>query len=250
MKTNLKIVQVKPNEMHFDHERYQRGCGPKRLAKMGAFDWAKVGVLYVSLRVDGYYVVDGQARCMLAKSQGMGDTPLPCVLLENTTPENEAGWFARQKQGVEQLSATDLFHARVGSKEPLALAINSVANGFGLQITNSRGQKAVRAVGALEQLYTSGVLPDVLSIVVTLSDKRATDGPLLIAVGYFLQHYAQADRARLAERLRDIRVGQLLFDISNDSKRMSRKAACITTLRAIYNGKRTGKDSLPPFTGA
>lgn len=97
---------------------YQRILNSKRIVDITSdFHWARLNPITICIRKDGNrYNVDGQARVSSVRTlyrKGEISTPMiPCIILTNTTLEDEAMLFGTQDDGKTQLRE----HQRVKSK--------------------------------------------------------------------------------------------------------------------------------------
>lgn len=97
---------------------YQRVLNSKRIIDITSdFHWARLNPITICIRKDGNrYNVDGQARVSSVRTlyrKGEISTPMiPCIILTNTTLEDEAMLFGTQDDGKTQLRE----HQRVKSK--------------------------------------------------------------------------------------------------------------------------------------
>ena len=97
---------------------YQRVLHTKRIVDITSdFHWARLNPITICIRKDGNrYNVDGQARVSSVRTlyrKGEISTPMiPCIILTNTTLEDEAMLFGTQDDGKTQLRE----HQRVKSK--------------------------------------------------------------------------------------------------------------------------------------
>lgn len=97
---------------------YQRILNYKRIVDITSdFHWARLNPITICIRKDGNrYNVDGQARVSSVRTlyrKGEISTPMiPCIILTNTTLEDEAMLFGTQDDGKTQLRE----HQRVKSK--------------------------------------------------------------------------------------------------------------------------------------
>ena len=88
---NGDIVMIAVNDMKVDYS-YQRPLDMKRVENLANnWDDAKANLIHVSLRHDGFYVIDGN-HTRTAYEMAGGDV-LPCRIHENLTIQDEAKLF-------------------------------------------------------------------------------------------------------------------------------------------------------------
>src|SRR5579872_2634496 len=146
---------------------YQRLPALGKIKAISAhFDQNAVGVLIVSLRDNGQFIIiDGQHRLEAMKKQGI--THAECKVIQGLTREQEAEIYISCNTVRKNPDALDVFRARLVTQDPVALAINSVVEKCGLRIQfnlhHSRGgkraPKSLWAVTALEDIYKRGKEP-------------------------------------------------------------------------------------------
>ncbi len=194
---------------------YQRELDDPRILKMALdFTPAIFGVLNVSHRLDSepggglHYVNDGQNRLSAAI---LADVErLPCVVIEDTTIEQEAEMFARQNENQKNVSQFNRFEAfRVAGREQ-ECQIHTVMTKHGFK-TGQSASKDVNTIGAIRRLYRISerggiqLLDDVLEIINAvwpISDGRAED-KVLHGMHQFLMGYEhKLDKAMVIEVLR------------------------------------------------
>ncbi len=123
--------------------------------QMGEFSPAVLGVLAVSHRPDGTYVVlDGQNRLALAKACGYGPD-IKCSVYEGLDRKQEALLFEKLNDD-RTLRPGYIFLARVTQENPVAMAILATAERAGWRIGVDSGLGVITAVTTLETIWSSG----------------------------------------------------------------------------------------------
>ena len=120
------------------------------------FSWSLFSPLVVCCRPGGLFaIVDGQHRAIAAKVHG-GIPQLPCMIIAGT-PEDEARAFAVINGQVTSVLPTQIFYARIASKEPEALAVKEACDAAGVRVlkTSHGGFKVGQtlAISAIETAY-------------------------------------------------------------------------------------------------
>ena len=178
--------------LKFD-ERVQRATIPARVKKL-IRNWIldDVGIVTVSKRRDGYYVIDGQHRVRAAMELGLGDTKIKCLVYSDLTLEEEARKFLSLNDS-RLVSAFDKFTVGLVAQDVLCLAIRDVLAKYGLRVGNQKGEGVVccidkiMALGerSLEDLETVCAL-----ITATWGTRSAALEALIIApVGLLIGRY-------------------------------------------------------------
>jgi hypothetical protein len=219
------------------------------------WDPRKVGVVYASLRKDGkYYLVDGQTRWMAALEVEGEDYLLPTRVYIDISLEDEAelfDFFNRKRKRVKPL---DTFRARIGYREPVAVALFELVNGIGRDIApRALNPVNIECVYALEQVYTR-LGREHLELVLMILDDAWTDtgfGHIEVkGMSAFIQRYPEADKARLRAIL--IGRGQLaLRGAAQRYREISPGANAATawgrTVLEFYNLRLAVKNQLPDW---
>src|SRR5215470_2943638 len=90
-KPGYGIEWLRISELHFD-PRINRTVKPSRVKTIvGEFDSDALGIIFVSKRAEGdYLVVDGQHRILALKEMGWGDQRVQCKVYPNLSLAQEA----------------------------------------------------------------------------------------------------------------------------------------------------------------
>ncbi|WP_165964224.1 DUF6551 family protein [Actinomadura sp. KC216] len=180
---------------------------------VAAFNPDALGVLSVSARAGGETIIlDGQNRAELCRRVGWADQSVLCRIYEGLTIEAEARLFQALNDG-RAVKPVYKFLARVTEGEPVAVAIKSVAEQLGWQVSDQPGASHINAVVALEKVYTGDRRtdsPDVGAVFTTLNlvteawghRAEAVAGAILLGVGQVVGRYG--DQVQLKELARKL----------------------------------------------
>lgn len=198
---------------------YQRRISPTKVRGIATrYDENSVGILIVSLREYGQYIViDGQHRLAAMKRRGIEYAE--CKVHQGLTKEQEAAIYVNCNKNRKNPEALDLFRASLIAQDPIAIAINSVVEKSGLNIefyppggshvggSKKRPPKSIWAVTALEEIYTRGkeeLLEEVLKLAIDSwpDDGNALEGKILLGLTKFhLQYRGRYIREKFIARM-------------------------------------------------
>lgn len=120
------------------------------------FDWDIFGVPLVSMRSGEYWIIDGQHRIELLKLMGVEE--VLCQIICGLSYEEEAEKFVKLNSERGSLTSNQKFHARVESKEELALKIVDILQQCGFYYAKTAGLKKdnyISAISCIENIYKS-----------------------------------------------------------------------------------------------
>jgi len=157
-------------------------------------------------RAGEYAIVDGNHRVQLARKVGM--TVLFARVLDNLTYEQEAYLF-RFLNYKTNVTALNLFNARLHEREPAAIDMRDIMAAMGLRVGKSltAGDGVINAVSALDRLYDetgSRGFREVLDLIrqAWRNERRAWIGAIIDGVKQFwIRYQGEADEARLVSKL-------------------------------------------------
>lgn len=137
---------------------FQRPLNDRKVAKIAAeFDPDAVGVVYVSKRTDGEYVIlDGQNRIAAIRRIGWGDQKVPCMVFVGLTLEQEARLFVEFNDLRTRPRPIEIHKANVVAGDVVSVGIERILEKHGLRFATGPGNGAVVAVGAVKQAYERG----------------------------------------------------------------------------------------------
>lgn len=201
-----RFRKVKPNDMVTDLA-VQRRLSARRAQQLAAdFNPDSLGVITVSCRKDGSFVIlDGQHRMEAARLAGRGDVAVQCEIFDGLTTAQEARLFLdRNRQNAP--GAQDKFRVRLTEREETAVTIEAILNEHGWRTGGTPGEGVFAAIVALEGVHKldpdgeKGVI-DRTARVITKAwghNKVAAHGALWAGIGAVLCRYVDSiDEAKL-----------------------------------------------------
>lgn len=156
-------------ELKFD-QTVQRSLNPAWAAHIGKeLDPDLIGILKVSRRRDGDYVIDGQHRVVAVRDHfGNNGTLIECQIFEGLNRADEAKIFVGTSNN-RLLTALEKFLKGAIAKDPTAVEITKIVESVGFTVASGKLQGRIPAVGALRAVYfgftdgsrqhRSGVIP-------------------------------------------------------------------------------------------
>lgn len=255
-----EILMLKPSEVLVDPE-VQRTFDPRHAQNLSkGYESALFGMGHVSVRDDGYYVMDAQHRSAAAILAGKGDIPVPFRAWRGLTKADEAKLFGDLNAKKKAPNAIDSFRISVAAGNPVACEIVRILKAFGLTYGFAYQDGAVSAVKTLIQVYNGHVgqkasgqtkqfeaLPQSQLLTRTLTiitdawgrDRGGLDGIMIKGVAALLvKHGAKVDSKRLSGVLKKNSdparaIGQIK-SLQNISK-ISATVAAVEYLEGVYN---------------
>jgi hypothetical protein len=243
--------------------RFQRPIQQSRVERyVKQFDSKLVGLLTVSLRASGKYVLlDGQHRWMTLVERRF--TEALCEVLTGLSFEQEAAIFHGRNLGRVRLKPGDYFRARLAAKDPVAEAINAIVVKAGYHIelepqvhwnTRSGGTTdptAIVSISSTERIFNTGMLPQTLS---TIKAAWATQpsfflkAELMLGVAAFLRLYPESHEDRLVRMLSQFSPHVIIANANRGAATGGRGTIwqhIAEDIRAIYN-RHAQAGRLPP----
>jgi hypothetical protein len=164
----------------------------------------------------GKVVVAGQHRLHVARE--LNQKTIGAFIHTGLTPQDEAELFVLEQKGVKNPTRLDIFRARVASGpdiDPAAYEINEIVQRCGFKVGPQKNKSHdltqrnnINAVGALEELYSNGVLEATLQAINSVwrgpddvVDYKATVGELMRGFGYVMNYYEKRVTPERLERL-------------------------------------------------
>lgn len=199
---------------------YQRGLNARNIAAIARnFNEARLGVLVVSERENGFYaVLDGQHR--LAAMRQLGIHSANCIVLEGMTLQEEAEFFRRQSENKQNLRVKDLFNAGIYAGDAQCIEIQRLLDKYSFRIGGSGHAKTVNALDALVmivKLYGYEVLEYTLAVIDATwpTDRTIMRREMLAALAEFGHRFrGKVDASRFAARM----MNKIPAELCRDAK--------------------------------
>lgn len=158
-----------PAESLLVDQRYQRAISESHLTEIIAdFNPNALGILQVSRRPDGDYLLDGQHRREAVVRKKLGHLKLKCEVYEHLSLDEEQELFVLFNEGHLTLNAFHAFQARVKSEDFDAQGVFLRCQRFGLEIVPpgvNLKPNQVSALSYLEELEEQQLLASVFAVI-------------------------------------------------------------------------------------
>lgn len=201
---------------------YQRELKPSKVNKI-ANDFMPdiVGIGLVSFRNGKFWCLDAQHRVMAMKK--LGYTEILCQVLTGLTYEEECIRFNVLNTGRTQLSANQVFHCRVESKEPQALAIVEMFKKYRFDYNKNNSTKDDNVIGAVSKFdkmckaYGIPMVEQVLRVLRNswYGDKNSLSSAIITGLSTFLAETPQVDELALTKALEKVVPTMLIASANN-----------------------------------
>ena len=193
-KGEVRLIPVAALKIHHGATVYQRDELRAWVNAHLPFEPHKAGVLIVSDRAGGPYVLDGQQRLALARQSG--ESMVLCMVITGMTVQDEAAYFLDQDERTALTTWVKFRAARVaGDKHPQgreAAILDRVVRAAGFEVAEHRNSaRSISSVDALKRVYRLGgeeLLRRTLLTIggVWLSEDKALHSQTIYGVGLFL----------------------------------------------------------------
>ena len=224
------------------NQDYQRNVSEFHVRRaVENFDPYQVNPVKVSRRDGINYVFNGQHTIeIIAEVTGSRDTLVWCMIYDDLEYKHEADIFANQQKYVRQLSAFDIFNAKLESGDEEALIIKSTVENYNLQIAHNKYPKAICAISTLVYIYEKygcQILDSTIRLCVATwqGESNSLSSYILKAVATILYTYKQ----ELNEELFKDKLGLIpISQISRSAKGMqqgTRGQGFAITILNFYN---------------
>ncbi len=216
----------------------------------GDFHWSRLNPITICIRADGdRYNVDGQARVSSVRTlykKGEISTPMiPCLILTNTTLEDEAMLFGTQDDGKTPLREYQKAKSKFIGKDEEICGLADALMDCGIRLfTDVQAYKTIREIYSNTEMEIFKRFCKVISNAwlkgTKAQKKNATCGDILTGLCVFYSKYADEinDRdliKKLSEKTPD--AVRKLFE--NYENKMDPDRKYLKTFSVIYNkGKR------------
>ena len=250
---DARTVQSAINE---DDGGYQRVLNSKRIIDITSdFHWARLNPITICIRKDGNrYNVDGQARVSSVRimyKKGEISTPMiPCVILTNTTLEDEAMLFGTQDDGKTQLRENQKVKSKyIGKDEKICDLANTLEEcGIGLF-------KDIQAHKTIQEIYKNAEKEIFKRFCIVISKawlngtkaqkKNATCAEILIGLSVFYSKYADViDDKNLINKLSMTTPDAVRELFDNYKNKLDPDRKYLKTFTEIYNKSRRSNNRI------
>lgn len=230
---------------------YQRILKLRRVIDItGDFHWSRLNPITICIRADGdRYNVDGQARVSSVRTlykKGEISTPMiPCLILTNTTLEDEAMLFGTQDDGKTPLREYQKAKSKYIGKDKKICELADALSACGIRLFAD-----IQAYKTIQEIYDNTDIEVFKRFCKVIScawlngtkaqKKNATCGDILTGLSIFYSKYADEidDRSfikKLSEKTPDA-VRELFENYKNE---LEPDRKYLKTFTVIYNkGKR------------
>lgn len=209
VQSGANLVYLPVSTLQVDR-RYQRPLNQPWARELAAkWDDRLLGIMTVSYRDGGYWLLEGQHRSTALVSRGEGERKVPCIVFSNLTLKEEADIYLG-RNNVKLSTSMALFRAKLAAGEPAAVDIDRIVREVhGLSI--GQGNKAgVQGVGTLFRLHEWGVLAETMDLWSQIwGDKTVRERSeslhtmVLLAIGAAIRYYKdELDRKRFVHVIR------------------------------------------------
>lgn len=222
-----ELRKVRPQDTTIDRAvQRDEGIDWARVKREAArFNPSALGVLILSERLDGSFVVlDGMHRIEFAKAAGW-DQPLDAIVFHDLTVEEEAGLFLLYNNKKDP-SAMSRFKARVVTRNEVAVEIDRIIHENGWEVNRNGAPGSLAAVDAAERVFRTGagalpegeynnLLDQVLATITAAwgLDPAGVHQHILSGMGMFYARFWQtSDAHKLVRELRGVTPKTLLAD--------------------------------------
>lgn len=233
---------------------YQRLLKSKRVIDItGDFHWSRLNPITICIRADGdRYNVDGQARVSSVRTlykKGEISTPMiPCLILTNTTLEDEAMLFGTQDDGKTPLREYQKAKSKYIGRDKKICALADALSDCGIRLFAD-----IQAYKTIQEIYDNTNIEVFKRFCKVIScawlngtktqKKNATCGDILIGLSIFYSKYAdEIDDKNMIKALSEKTpnaVKELFENYKND---LDPDRKYLKTFTVLYNkGKRKGR---------
>ena len=252
IKIQYGLVDARTVHSAIDEEEggYQRLLNSKRMIDITKdFHWSRLNPITISIRQDGYrYNVDGQARVssvITLYRRGEISTPMiPCLILSNTTLEDEAMLFGTQDDGKTPLREYQKAKSKYIGKDKKLCGLVDTLGDCGIRLFTD-----VKAYKTISEIYDNTdleVFKRFCSVISTAwlngtkaQKKNATCGDILTGLSIFYSKYAQEiDDQSLIKKLSDKTPDMVKELFENYENKLDPDRKYLKAFTVIYNNNR------------
>ena len=230
---------------------YQRLLNSKRIVNITTdFHWSRLNPITICIREDGNrYNVDGQARVSSVTTlykKGEISTPMmPCLILTNTTLEDEAMLFGTQDDGKTPLREFQKAKSKFIGKDKNICGLANTLMDCGIRLfTDVQAYKTIREIYNNTDLDVFKRFCSVISKAwlngTKAQKKNATCGEILTGLSIFYSRYAdEIDDTNLIKKLSEKTPNSIRELFENYKNELEPDRKYLKTFTVLYNkGKR------------
>lgn len=252
IKIQYGLVDARTVQSAIDEEDggYQRILNSKRMIDITKdFHWSRLNPITICIRKDGNrYNVDGQARVssvITLYRRGEISTPMiPCLILTNTTLEDEAMLFGTQDDGKTPLREYQKAKSKyIGKDKKLCGLVDTLAD-CGIRLfTDVKAYKTISEIYDNTDLETFKRFCRVISCAwlngTKAQKKNATCGDILTGLSIFYSKYAQEiDDQSFIKKLSDKTPDMVKELFENYENKLDPDRKYLKAFTVIYNNNR------------
>lgn len=237
-----------------DEGGYQRLLNSKRIIDITKdFHWSRLNPITICIRKNGNrYNVDGQARVssvITLYSRGEISTPMmPCLILTNTTLEDEAMLFGSQEDGKTPLRESQKTRSKYIGKDKEICALANALEECGIKMfSDIQAYKTIRYIYEHTEAETFKRFCKVISQAwlngTKAQRKNATCGEILTGLSIFYSRYADEIEDRtLIKRLSEKTPNSVRELFNNYKNELEPDRKYLKAFTVLYNkGKHKGR---------
>ena len=235
---------------------YQRILNSKRIIDITSdFHWARLNPITICIRKDGNrYNVDGQARVSSVRTlyrKGEISSPMiPCVILTNTTLEDEAMLFGTQDDGKTQLRENQKVKSKYIGKDENICDLANVLEECGIGLF-----KDIQAHKTIQEIYHNidkEIFKRFCKVInkawlngTKSQRKNATCGEILTGLSIFYSKYADSiDDKIFANKLSMTTPDAVRELFENYKNKLDPDRKYLKTFTEIYNKSRRSNNRI------
>lgn len=252
IKVQLGLIDVRTVKSAVSDEDggYQRILKSHRIIDITSdFHWAKFNPITISIRQNGErYNVDGQARVSSVRTlyrKGEISTPMvPCLILTNTSVEDEAMLFGTQDDGKTQLKESQRIKSKYIGKDKKICDLSDTLEECGIGLFRD-----IQAHKTIQEIYKNIDKDIFIRFCKVISKswlngtkaqrKNATCADILTGISVFYQKYADViDDKNLVSKLSMTTPDAVRELFDNYKNKLDPDRKYLKTFTEIYNKSR------------
>lgn len=265
VKVQFGIVDVRTVKSDVDiddenNEGYQRNLTPKRILDItNDFHYSRLNPITICLRKNengtlDRYNVDGQARVssvrILYKKGELSSPMIPCVILSNTTKEDEAMLFGSQDDGTTTLRAAQKAKSLYIGKEEKICSLSNTLKECGIDLF-----KDVQAHKTIQDLFDGCNVDNFKRVATAINKswlngtkaqkKNATCAEIFTGLKIFYDKYADSiDDKYFIKKLSMTTPNAVRELFENYSNKLDPDRKFLKTFAEIYNKSKRSENRI------